>query len=132
MSEKHTPGPWEISHEPPRWIIQAEAAIGKKAVAFMVGDYLECSANAHLIAAAPTMKDEIEGLRRDRANANGALRDANETILLLLEALKELLDAEGDVTAYENGDIDNPDGIYERIEAARSTARAALSKAKGG
>lgn len=50
---RHTAGEWEISHEPPRWIIQARGPIGCKAVAYMVGDYIECAANARLIAATP-------------------------------------------------------------------------------
>jgi hypothetical protein len=53
---KHTPEPWEISQEPPRWIIQSTGVpMGAKAVAWMVGDYLECNANARLIAAAPDL-----------------------------------------------------------------------------
>lgn len=53
---KHTPAPWEISHEPPRWIIQSTSVpIGARAVAWLVGDYLECAPNARLIAAAPDL-----------------------------------------------------------------------------
>jgi hypothetical protein len=54
IASEHTGG-WEISHEPPRWIIQAEAEIGKKAIAYMVGDYVQCAAKARLIAASPVL-----------------------------------------------------------------------------
>lgn len=56
MSETKWPdGPYEISHEPPRWIIQVEQPLGKKALAWMVGDYLECRNIAHLFAASPDL-----------------------------------------------------------------------------
>lgn len=52
----HTPGPWEISFEAPRWIIQARGVIGKQAVAYLMGgDYIALAANAHMIAAAPEL-----------------------------------------------------------------------------
>jgi len=53
----------------------------------------------------------------------------------LLEALKELADAEKDITDYENGDIEDDRegwdvrGAYGRIEKARLSARAALKSA---
>lgn len=51
-----------------------------------------------------------------------------------VEALREFFEAEKEVTDYENGDFDegadgeptDPIKIYERIEAARKAARAAL------
>lgn len=69
MSETKWPlGPYEISHEPPRWIIQAEQEMGKKALAWMVGDYLECRNVAHLFAASPSLYAALERLVLDVAD----------------------------------------------------------------
>jgi hypothetical protein len=67
---EHTPGPWEISQEPPRWIIQAKGEIGKKAVAYMVGDFVKCAANARLIAAAPELMAALEDMLEFAANVH--------------------------------------------------------------
>lgn len=77
----HTPGPWEISYEPPRWIIQsAGVPIGKKAVSWMVGDYVECRANAHLSASAPELLAEVKRLRKAIAIAKEFLEDRFDTV----------------------------------------------------
>lgn len=111
---KHTPGPWEISQEPPRWIIQAQAPVGKKAVAWMVGDYVECGANARLIASAPRLAAEL-------AHANGALCDANERILKLEAALTALSRSDG--FAYAS--------LFDEKEARREFAKKAIKEAGG-
>lgn len=59
---RHTPGPWEVSHEPPRWIIQAECGPGKKALAYLVGDYVSCAGDARLIASAPELLEALDWL----------------------------------------------------------------------
>jgi len=54
------PAPWEISMEGPRWIIQNEGVLGKKAICWMVGDYVQCGRHAKLIQHSP---DLLEALR---------------------------------------------------------------------
>lgn len=68
---KHTGGEWEVSFEAPRWIIQAAGVIGKKAIAFLVGDYMACGANARLIAAAPDLLAALEGCLPQLELGNG-------------------------------------------------------------
>jgi hypothetical protein len=69
MSEmRFTPGPWEISQEPPRWIIQSSGVpIGKKPICFMVGDYVKCAGDAFLIAASPDLYAALQMLHDDIA-----------------------------------------------------------------
>jgi hypothetical protein len=56
MSElKATPGPWEASLEAVRFVIQTDAPIGKRALAYTGGSEPANPFNAYLIAAAPEL-----------------------------------------------------------------------------
>jgi hypothetical protein len=60
MSAQHTPGPWEASWEAPRWVIQHDGEIGKRAIAVTGGFYCDNEANARLIATSPETLSALE------------------------------------------------------------------------
>lgn len=97
MSEtKFTPGPWEISQEPPRWIIQSSGVpIGKKAVAFMVGDFIQCADNACLIAAAPDLYAALECFLTDERFRVAVYGDPVATADMWAKAYAALAKARG-------------------------------------
>jgi hypothetical protein len=79
----HTPGPWEVSFESPRYVIQAPSpnGPGKVGVAVTAGLW-DNAHNARLIASAPQL---LEALQRalNVLHATGAMDEAR----LALEAI---------------------------------------------
>ena len=75
---------WEISFEAPRWIIQKDTGIGKKAICYLVGDYVSCARDARLIAAAPLMFEALDDV------AEWLLGDVVEGVPLASEMLAKV------------------------------------------
>lgn len=68
MSSEPTPGPWEASWEAPRWVIQGDAPLGKRAVAVTAGDAAN-EGNARLLASAPFLLAELRAAVAHLLNA---------------------------------------------------------------
>lgn len=109
----HTPGPWRLS---------LDAATG----AFAVEDD-----NRIAVLCSRAAWDHRAGESAANALPIAAAPD-------LVKALEELLEADRLLTAVENNELSEaeeeaftPTQIYERIEAARASARSALSLTKG-
>ena len=65
----HTPGPWKAVQHPREhkwaWTIEGADGVGQSIARMgLVNDAQAVTANAHLIAAAPLMKQELEGVRK--------------------------------------------------------------------
>jgi hypothetical protein len=72
----HTPGPWEVSKESDRYVIQHAADVGKKAIAVTAGAYPDSAANAALLAAAPGLYEALRAIvDRDLTYFDGFVGD---------------------------------------------------------
>jgi len=85
---KHTPGPWQVTHEDPTQVCDADGGVrGCSPIAYCtVGTRAERKANAKLIAEAPVMFDLLVRLRyaRDITDLD-MLRDECQALVARIE-----------------------------------------------
>jgi hypothetical protein len=67
MGAKHTPGPWQVNHDDPTQVCDADGEVrGCSPIAYCtVGTMDERKANAKLIAAAPRMVKALQQCMRE-------------------------------------------------------------------